>query len=395
MRKELEVVDKRLARFTPALDAETEDATLPLRQILLRQRVTGVARQARVIDPGDLGMGDQPVGDRQGVLAMALHPQGQRLKALEQQKGVEGTKRRAEVAQTLNAGFDNVGKTAEALGIDQAVVARVRLSEFGVAPVRPIKLAAIHNHAAEAGAVAADVLSGRVNNDVGPVLKRLPEIRRHGGRVNDDDDARRVGDSGDLLQIKHIELRVADQFEEKGFGAPINRLAEPVEVAAIHKARGNAELGQRVAEKVVGAAVEVGRGDQIIAGACQIEDRQRFGSLPGGESQRTHATFEGGNALLEDIRRGVHNPGINVPKLLQTKEPGGVVGVPELIRGSLVNRHGPCASRRVRRLPAVEGQGLEAGELWVARHTSVLLVDNGEQTKNPHRWVMRADTGDS
>ena len=42
------------------------------------------------------------------------------------------------------------------------------------------------------------------------------------------------------------------------------------------------ELGQRVVQQVVGAAVQRGRGDDVVAGLGEVEDRQRLGGLAAG-----------------------------------------------------------------------------------------------------------------
>src|SRR5215471_8666989 len=61
-----------------------EAAHLPLGQRMLR-----MARKARIVDAGDLGMLLQPRRDRGSILAMALHAQPQRLHAAQGEEAVE------------------------------------------------------------------------------------------------------------------------------------------------------------------------------------------------------------------------------------------------------------------------------------------------------------------
>ena len=76
--------------------------------------------------------------------------------------------------------------------------------------------------------------------------------------------------------------------------------------------------------------------------------------------ERRDAALERGDALLEDVRRRVHDPGVDVPELLEPEQAGGVGRVVEDVAGRGVDRHGAGVRRRVRLLPAVQGAGLRA-----------------------------------
>jgi RNA-splicing ligase RtcB len=93
-------------------------------------------------------------------------------------------------------------------------------------------------------------------------------------------------------------------------------------------------------EEVVGAAVERGGGDDLVAGAGQGEDGERLGGLAGGRGERGRAAFERGDALLEDVGGGVHDAGVDVAELLEAEEAAGVVGIVEDVGGGLVDGHG-------------------------------------------------------
>ena len=69
--------------------------------------------EARVADPGHLGPGLEPLGDRQRVLAVARDPQRQRLEALEEEERVERAERGADVAQALDAQLEDEREVAE------------------------------------------------------------------------------------------------------------------------------------------------------------------------------------------------------------------------------------------------------------------------------------------
>jgi hypothetical protein len=49
----------------------------------------------------------QETRNLEGVLAMLPHAQGQRLRTLEEQEGIEGTQRRSEIAQQLQPDLEH------------------------------------------------------------------------------------------------------------------------------------------------------------------------------------------------------------------------------------------------------------------------------------------------
>ena len=131
-------------------------------------------------------------------------------------------------------------------------------------------------------------------------------------------------------------------------------------VRAVDEAGRDPQLRERPLEEVVGPAVQAGAADDVVAGPRQVEDRRRLGRLAGGEGQGADAALQGRDAGLEDARGRVHDPGVDVPELLQGEEPGGVVGVVEDVRRGGVDRDGPRVRRGVGALPGVDGKGLRA-----------------------------------
>ncbi len=81
-----------------------------------------------------------------------------------------------------------------------------------------------------------------------------------------------MGDAGQRFDIDHVKLGIAERLGVNGFGLFVDRLAEAVEIVGIDEADRNAQLGQRVMEEVVGAAVERGGGNNLFAGAGQGGD---------------------------------------------------------------------------------------------------------------------------
>ena len=65
-------------------------------------------------------------------------------------------------------------------------------------------------------------------------------------------------------------------------------------------------------------------------------------------------------ALLEDVGRRIHDPGVDVAELLQPEEPGGVVGVVEDVARGGVDRDGASLRRGIDVLAGMDGEGFAA-----------------------------------
>ena len=166
----------------------------------------------------------------------------------------------------------------------------------------------------------------------------------------------RVGKRRQLLDIHHVQLRVAQRLSVDGARILSDRRRNPVEVVRVHKLHLDAQPRQRVVEEVVRAAIERSRGHYLVTGRGQRRRDQRLRSLAGGCGQPGHSTLQRRHALLKHVGGGVHDAGVDVAELLQRKEPPRVIRVLEGIRGGLVDRHGARSRGWVGRLAGVNGK---------------------------------------
>ena len=148
---------------------------------------------------GDLRAFGEPGGDRGRVGAVALDAQRQRLDALKGEEGVERRHAGAEVAQQRHARLDDVGDRPERLdrfAPHRAVIARIGRVERRLAllVLLPGKVAAVDDEAADRGAVAAEVLGRRIDDDRRAVIEGPGQDRR-GGVVHDQRNAEANGRS--------------------------------------------------------------------------------------------------------------------------------------------------------------------------------------------------------
>lgn len=101
--EDLQVVDELLGRLSAALDLERENRDAAIREVLLVELMVRMVRKSRVIDFRDMRVLGEVVDDLECVLNVALDAQRQRLRALQQQEGIERGERRALIAQDQRA----------------------------------------------------------------------------------------------------------------------------------------------------------------------------------------------------------------------------------------------------------------------------------------------------
>ncbi len=360
-------VDEGPGRLVPARHAEGQHRPEPVAQVALGQLMGGMGRQSGEAHPVDQRMCIQPPGQLEGIVDVALHPQRQRLQSLQEQERVEGTERGAEVAETLDPSPDGEGDVAEGpvrsehLGEDQAVVPGRRFGEEGELAVAPVEIARVDDHPTDRIAVPADPLGGGRHHDVGPVVDGTDQIAGAAeGVVDDQRDPVAVGDSGELLQVRDQVLGIGDRFDVEGFGAVGDGSFQLVGVDRLDEGDVDAETGEGHLELVVGTAIQIARRHDLVSSLGDGGQGQQLGGLPGGGGHRRCPTFESGDALLEDVGGGVHDPRVDVPELLQAEQAGGVVGVVEGVRRGLVDRYRPGVGAGGRLLAGVDLQCLES-----------------------------------
>ena len=142
--------------------------------------------------------------------------------------------------------------------------------------------------------------------------------------------------------------------------------------------KGLAELGDR-------AAIEPGRGDQLVAGLHQVEQRDELGGMAARHGAGRGAALECCDALLEHRDRGVGDARVDVAEALQVEQRGGMVDVVEHEGGGLVDRRGARTGGRIGRGAGVDRQGLETVLL---AHLPLLA-----RPRDPRRATLVLPTG--
>ena len=268
-----------------ALDAEADDAAGAVGQIFLGQCVVFIAGQPAVVDVGDLGVGGQELGHGLPVLTVAGHPHMQAFQPQVEHVGAHGALDTAQVAHQLGRRLgDESPLFAKALGVGDAVVALVRGGQAGefVGVGHPVELAAVHDGAAHAAAVAVHVLGGGMGHDVGAPCQRAAVHGGGEGVVHDQRHAVAVGCGGELFNVQHGQRRVGDGLPKDGFGVGLESGVQFLFGAVGgDEGGGNAHLGHGDRDQVEGAAVDGTGGHDVVPRAAQVEQRKEVGRLAG------------------------------------------------------------------------------------------------------------------
>ena len=400
-------LDELLAGLAAALDLERQHRTGTARRVLAGPLEPRAALEPGVAHREHLGSLLEPGGDREGVLHVPLDAQAEGLDALADQEGVERRGRGTQVAQQLHPGLEDERQVrtqraadAKVAGVDQPVIARVGLvvvgELLGVGGV--VEGAAVDDDPRDRRAVPTEVLRGAVDDDVGAPLQGPDEVRGRHGVVDDQGDPRLVRHAGDALDVEDVLLGVGDGLGEERLRVRAHRRSPGVQVVGVLDERGgDAELGERVVQQVVRSAVQAGAGDDVVADLGEVEQRDRLGGLPAGHEQRPHPTLQARDALLDDVVRGVHQPGVDVAELLEPEQVRGVLRAFEHVGGGLVDRQrarpgrgvGALAGVDLSRLegPAIVHRGLPTrrGPLWADPRLPTSSTRAGSSPGAPHR----------
>ena len=100
-----------------------------------------------------------------------------------------------------------------------------------------------------------------------------------------------MGYMGQGGKVRHVELGVANALHVEGLGVLIDRLPEGFGIVAFHQLDPNAQARQRHLELVVGAAIEIAGGDNVIPRLGQGAEGEKLGRLTTGRGQGRRPPF--------------------------------------------------------------------------------------------------------
>ena len=159
-----------------------------------------------------------------------------------------------------------------------------------------------------------------------------------------------VRDGRNRCDVEHVPAWVADRLAVERFGVLAHGCFPRVGIIGIDPRQIDRHLPQQVLELVDRASVEGRRRHDVVARLKQREERGGLRRNAAGKRDCTAATFEIGDALLEDGDRRVHDPRIRVPIFLEVEISRRRFRIFEDITRRLVDRHRASTGVRVRTL---------------------------------------------
>src|SRR5690606_38355927 len=134
-----------------------------------------------------------------------------------------------------------------------------------VAVLGPGESSRVHDGSGDAGAVSAHVFGQGMHDDVGAPFDGAAQGGRGHRVVHDQRHAVAVGGFGQGLDVDDVACRVADGFAEHRAGAFVDHGLQGGDVVVGREADFQALARESVVEQVVGAAVELAGGDDVVS----------------------------------------------------------------------------------------------------------------------------------
>ena len=204
MREQAHALDQLDPGLEAALDAEGEHRARAFRQVFLRQLVIGAVLEPGVGNPGDLR--DARARNSATFRAFSTWRSMRTCRVsmpVIVRKAFIGASAGPKSRKRHRARLRGEGEIAEILEELQPVIGGLRLGQRGKAvALRPVELARLDHHAAERIAMARQELGRRMDDDVGAVLDRPAEIGRGQRVVDDQRNARLMGDLRDRARCR-------------------------------------------------------------------------------------------------------------------------------------------------------------------------------------------------
>mmetsp|Transcript_84409 Transcript_84409/g.257745 ORF Transcript_84409/g.257745 Transcript_84409/m.257745 type:complete len:421 (-) Transcript_84409:60-1322(-) len=391
----LHAVHERFARLVPALEAEGEERPGALRAVLLVQGEVAAAEPG-VPHPLHLRVLLQEPRHLQRVVAMLLHPQGQRLHAHRDQEGVERADAHPHVPQPKSPGGDRERHAALPLRPHalrhgpvlpkrlvqlHTVVRFARLRQHWELPrPSPIEVTLLHDEAPHRVAMTPQALRGAVDDDIGTVLEGSDQVRCGCRVVHNQWQTVLVRDACELLQVQDKATRVRDRLAIHCLCPGRDGALDAIEILVAAKRNLPTELLELTPKLREGAAVQLVRGHDVVAWLHQVAEGQQLRRVAARGRHRGAAALQRCDLLLDRVRRGVRDPRVNGSELAEGEPGRRLLGVLENKSSAHVDGRRAGAGGGVWLLPRVQALRAEARVRWAA--APQLLARHGQAERS-------------
>ena len=159
-----------------------------------------------------------------------------------------------------------------------------------------------------------------------------------------------MSDFRQAFNIGDIAERISQRLRENRLGILINSGFNLFFVIDIHPLRSDSEVGKSMLQQIIGSAVNVFRGDDILTLLRKRLNRIGYRSGSRGCRKCGDAPFQRGNSLFKHILRGIGQTSVNISRILQAEPVGCMLRISEHIGRGQINRNCSGVRRRIRLL---------------------------------------------
>ena len=170
---------------------------------------------------------------------------------------------------------------------------------------------------------------GAVHHNVGTVLYGAHEEWRAEGVVDYEEGAVAVSGVGNGLKVGDVGIRVAEGLAVDHLRFWAKSGFEGLGVVEVHYCMGDSTLRKVVDYEIVGTAVKIVAGHNVVAGLKHVFKGIGYGCRSRGHCQSARASFENGHTLLEHLLGGVGKAAVDVAGLTECEAVGGMGRVAE------------------------------------------------------------------
>ena len=185
-RSEFQRIHEFRRSLSAALHAKGYDTAGAVRHVFLGNLIIFAAGQSGEIHPCHALVVSQEFSYRLGVLTVTWHSEVKRFQTEIKQERILRRHHSTHVAHEMHSDLGTICGRAEVIGIDNAMICLVRLSEHGIFAVSPVEMTAIHYNAAECTGMTVHVFAGRMYHHIRAEFNRTAVDGSREGIVHHD-----------------------------------------------------------------------------------------------------------------------------------------------------------------------------------------------------------------
>lgn len=165
-----------------------------------------------------------------------------------------------------------------------------------------------------------------------------------------------LGDGGYRIQIRDVQRGVADGLHVQGARPPLTAASILSKSCGFTKRVVIPNWGRMSLNRVNVPPYRLFA--ETISSPCfsQIDDRRKNGGRTRRRSQRPDTALQQAHTFFQHGLRGVAEPPVDIPLFGKAKKFGGVLRALEEVAAGPVDRDSPRQRRRIRMLPAMNGE---------------------------------------